>query len=130
MKYTKRNYIKSKQINKRKKTLRRRRHKQRGGSKCARMSEETNYNSMGKLVCAYANKEKDLYRQVVLNLINKNPSDFIKYVYSNYTTFSPHTRQALGQAFVTFQEDAIKTYNLEHILPGTVDDNELMAKDW
>lgn len=140
MNHTKRHYRKKKHLGSRRKAnhhkrrtrrLRRnRKHRQYGGSKCAHMREDSNYTIMGKLVCAYSNGEKELYMQVVMNIINKGPTRFIRYVYDNYTTFKPYTRQALGQAFVTFQEDAIKTYNLEHILPGYADDSMLMPRDW
>ena len=101
-----------------------------GGSKCANMREDTNYRLMGKLVCAWVNGEKDLYMNIVLRIIARDPSSFIRYVYENYTTFKPINRKALGQAFITFQEDAIKTYNLEHILHGTAGDEMLMPRDW
>lgn len=101
-----------------------------GGSKCAHMQEDSNYRLMGKLVCAWVNGEKELYMNIVLRIISKDPSSFIRYVYENYTTFKPSNRKALGQAFITFQEDAIKTYNLEHILHGNAGDEMLMPRDW
>lgn len=101
-----------------------------GGSRCAHMSEDSNYRIMGKLVCAWLNGEIELYRSVVLNTISNDPTNFIRYVYDNYKTFKPINKKALGQAFITFQEEAIKTYNLEHILSGLVGDEDLMPKDW
>lgn len=115
---------------KRRRTKTRKQRTLRGGSNCAHMSEDSNYRIMGKLVCAWLNGENDLYMSVVLNTIANNPTSFIRYVYANYKTFKPRSQKALGQAFITFQEEAIKTYNLEHILNGLVGDDQLMPKDW
>ena len=125
-------YNKSKKQRKQRKTRKNRRQpkrkKQKGGSKCSHMRENSNYKIFGKLVCAYKNKENDLYFEIVFRLLRNDPTDFIRYVYTNYLTFKPANRLALSQAFITFQEEAHKTYNLEHILRGK--NTILLKKDW
>lgn len=98
-----------------------------------------------KLECCKDNGREGLYGRVVQRLINSEKGSrryaneygltatkVIRYTYEQYKNnkLDMDTQLKIRDAFITFQEFSIKTYNLEHVLGENKYNVELMSKDW
>ena len=99
-------------------------------SNCRDLRDDTSYYVLGKLKCYYINGEEENYSKFVVFLLQRRRRviQFIRYVYENLDSFKKQTKLSLVNAFQTFQEEAYKTYNLEHNLRDGR--SKLFDKDW
>lgn len=98
--------------------------------RCTELRHDTPFFILGKLKCFYMNGELENYNNFVIFLLAHRIRVimFIRYVYNNIGTFRRKTRLSLVNAFTTFQEEAYKTYNLEHKLRDSR--FKLLPREW
>jgi hypothetical protein len=142
----KRKYNKSKSSRKTQKKIHKVKSIKKGGKPpCQGMLEVKPEQIIEKLVCCMNNGRRGLYGRVVQRLINSErgitkggnnygltATDVIKHTYDEYKNknLDMDVQLKIRGAFVTFQEEAIKTYNLEHVLGENKYNSELLPRDW
>jgi len=97
---------------------------------CNDFRDDSSFYILSKFKCYYLRLETENYWNYILELLGDRDklTKFVRYVYLNHKSFSDESKLALVTAFIRFQEECVKTYNLESRLqdPNTI----LLKKDW